>query len=772
LNEIRPRMDFLPGAIAETFVSTGGRSFNYPTSYGQSLVADILREGVTGIKGYTWEPYLSAISHPNILFDRYTTGHNLAESFWAGSNLVSWMGTVVGDPKCCPYLFERAELKIADLSLSKVAPHQSDDIRINFTVKNTGETGSPSFKIYLRNGTDDGEILHSADMTIAPGSAINVSFQIDLLHRGGTNRFIVQVDPTEKVMEVFENDNDEFIDLYVNSYPYVNKTLPPIDLYEDSMNVTIDLSDGYFTDPEADLIHYKAVLHGPTQDQADNVGIEVEGTFLYVSSTNNYTDDNVPIRIYCSDILPVGTEVHQDTFIRILDRNDPPFLVNGPEPIVLEEDAMAISKQLTEEEIFDDIDSEELFYHLELDPFQNYSEELSDDVNVSLNEFDYILVNAGGDFFGNITLRVHCSDSEINRTEGLPFVDIIIVISPVNDPPRFNGTRINVSAPEDSMDLSVLDLRTVCHDVDNEFRELAWYVLDVSPTGIGAFDVMDGFLIISLEENYTSEVVLKLKVSDGKYSNTDHIYIDTVPINDPPVVIPKSVDVLEDGNITVEFVFFDSDSPAANMTLEVALNGSLLFSIEELEFRALGDNTFVFKFSFHPDAFNISSGNHTLKLILTDIENASGMGEVVIRVPDGDDVSPDDDDDEDDDLNGTDDDEGNDHESDGGEWHGRTNTICILVLFGAASLGVVGVFIYLKRKKMAERERVKEEREEKWRMLYGNGSNAPSIPSRGEDTVDTGGDEAPVKEKTRPKEYTEVEKSKGSDKHHKGSKSE
>ncbi len=87
------------GSIAETIVSTSGRTFAYPPTYGQSLIADLIAEGVTGAKGYVSEPYLSAIAHADILFDRYSSGSNMAESFYAASSVTNWKDVVVGDPK-------------------------------------------------------------------------------------------------------------------------------------------------------------------------------------------------------------------------------------------------------------------------------------------------------------------------------------------------------------------------------------------------------------------------------------------------------------------------------------------------------------------------------------------------------------------------------------------------------------------------------------------------------------------------------------------------
>lgn len=93
---------FLPGAIAETFVSTSARTFG-PTVGGQSRIIDLIEQGVTGVKGYVSEPYTVALAEPTILFDRYLRGATLAEAFYAASRMVQWKDLVVGDPLCAPY---------------------------------------------------------------------------------------------------------------------------------------------------------------------------------------------------------------------------------------------------------------------------------------------------------------------------------------------------------------------------------------------------------------------------------------------------------------------------------------------------------------------------------------------------------------------------------------------------------------------------------------------------------------------------------------------
>ncbi len=100
--ETYKKIRFKPGALCETFVSTSGRTFR-PTRGGQSLIADLIADGVTGVKGYVSEPFTFALAKPEILFDRYTGGLNLAESFYAASEFLKWKDVVIGDPLCDPY---------------------------------------------------------------------------------------------------------------------------------------------------------------------------------------------------------------------------------------------------------------------------------------------------------------------------------------------------------------------------------------------------------------------------------------------------------------------------------------------------------------------------------------------------------------------------------------------------------------------------------------------------------------------------------------------
>ena len=112
-------LQFAPGALAGWFVSTDARTFREPPadwlpgpstrppsmfgSDSQSVIGDLIREGVTGASAHVDEPFLDGTVRPQILFPAYRHGMNLAEAFYLAMPFVSWENIVLGDPLCAPY---------------------------------------------------------------------------------------------------------------------------------------------------------------------------------------------------------------------------------------------------------------------------------------------------------------------------------------------------------------------------------------------------------------------------------------------------------------------------------------------------------------------------------------------------------------------------------------------------------------------------------------------------------------------------------------------
>jgi uncharacterized protein (TIGR03790 family) len=167
IRAIRPHMDWVNGSIADTAVSTGGRSFNWGTSYGQSLVADLLEDGVSGVKGYVYEPYLTAVGLPSMYLPLYASGYNLAESHAAANRLSGWMGVVVGDPKMAPYADIFHDINIVDVRV--LGPmNLGEPATVQVLIENTGM--SPSNGTLLVQTVLGNTVLNQTNVVLPAGN--------------------------------------------------------------------------------------------------------------------------------------------------------------------------------------------------------------------------------------------------------------------------------------------------------------------------------------------------------------------------------------------------------------------------------------------------------------------------------------------------------------------------------------------------------------------------------------------------------------------------
>ncbi|MFO0984794.1 MAG: TIGR03790 family protein [Planctomycetota bacterium] len=90
---------FLPGALTTDYVSTSGRTFiDGNQNYGQSLLADLIRNGASGGNGHVWEPFSIAVARPHLLFRDYLEGFSCGEAYYHSIQYLHWMNVIVADP--------------------------------------------------------------------------------------------------------------------------------------------------------------------------------------------------------------------------------------------------------------------------------------------------------------------------------------------------------------------------------------------------------------------------------------------------------------------------------------------------------------------------------------------------------------------------------------------------------------------------------------------------------------------------------------------------
>ena len=222
LRVIRPHMNWVNGSIVETAVSTGARSFNWGTSYGQSLVADILEDGASGIKGYVYEPYLTSVSYPSVLLSSYASGYTLAESYAAANTKIGWMGVVVGDPKMSPYADIVHDIRIVDVRVTENLTINSN-CKIEIAIENIGPgIGVGNLKILDKLGS----IVLTNHSMVLPSGSENGSRQIIELSintsREGWNNLVIKWEATSLLNPERNIDNNQFdLTIWANSPPVV-----------------------------------------------------------------------------------------------------------------------------------------------------------------------------------------------------------------------------------------------------------------------------------------------------------------------------------------------------------------------------------------------------------------------------------------------------------------------------------------------------------------------------------------------------------------------
>jgi uncharacterized protein (TIGR03790 family) len=159
----RVGLGFVPGAIAATYLNADARTFQEPPSSWtpgssstdkntwwagspQSLIGDLLREGVTGAAGNVSQPSLAATVRPQILFPAYMAGFDLAESFYLSVPFLGAQTVIIGDPLCRPFsgrTVPQAELDPpidAAMELPRFFAHRlAETVRVQFGLNTQAE---------------------------------------------------------------------------------------------------------------------------------------------------------------------------------------------------------------------------------------------------------------------------------------------------------------------------------------------------------------------------------------------------------------------------------------------------------------------------------------------------------------------------------------------------------------------------------------------------------------------------------------------------------
>jgi tetratricopeptide (TPR) repeat protein len=118
----------------------------------ESLVGDLVRDGVTGVAGYVTEPLLNATVRPQILFPAYLAGFNLVEAYYLALPHLGWQAVVIGDPLCSPFArkaLSRSEIEdgLDDVTMM---PALFAKRRLTIEMARSGDTPEKAVALTLR----------------------------------------------------------------------------------------------------------------------------------------------------------------------------------------------------------------------------------------------------------------------------------------------------------------------------------------------------------------------------------------------------------------------------------------------------------------------------------------------------------------------------------------------------------------------------------------------------------------------------------------------
>jgi hypothetical protein len=193
------------------------------SSYGQSLIADLLDDGVSGVKGYVYEPYLSAISNPEQLFSCYADGYTMVECYAASNVLLSWMGTVIGDPKMAAY-----GDRLHDVNVSEVRAPDRLSIGENGTLEVLLENLAPGLATGFLEVRDrqNNHLLANHSMTIPggndAGSRLILPINVTPV-RTGFVEFLVRWIPEDAHPERIVDNNLALLNIEINAPPVIDE---------------------------------------------------------------------------------------------------------------------------------------------------------------------------------------------------------------------------------------------------------------------------------------------------------------------------------------------------------------------------------------------------------------------------------------------------------------------------------------------------------------------------------------------------------------------
>lgn len=555
LRTIRPSMGWVPGSIAETAVSTGGRSFAWGTSYGQSLVVDLLEDGVSGVKGYVYEPYLTAVGRPSVLFDAYASGYGFAEANAMANLQIGWMGVVVGDPKMAPYADRLHDLAIVAARVDENVT-SGTSFTMELVLENHGmSAASGSLVVTDVQGSD---LLKQEAVNLSEGNlpGSRTLHQLELaINRSGWVDVQVRYVADEGHPEADTSDNVVVVRFWANAPPTVEdvRCLGDAANRGDSIVCEVDVND--------DLGVVGVDLEWSVQPETGNATAWVSTTLGSSDGLTWWTTLAVPTD---PQTTPVGSLNLRATAKdasnatghgqanSVLNITDAPGRWFGPHVQGLDAAGWTGSTTLTGT------------------PQKGLSRVSASEVSVCVDDVDYDATretpwlevrNRANEPMASVNVSVrtvaspegslHCHGWFVELVPGLPMDDLDLVVLVEESERLRRRFRIGDEAPSVSLSVENLNGSSLESVLANGQERLRVHLLDVDDPAAGAYGDL------RLTWPGLSTVVLPLQIPAG----SNQAFVDLL----------SPLSALEDGQLRLEVSLTGAHAATAEATLEIPL---------------------------------------------------------------------------------------------------------------------------------------------------------------------------------------------------------
>ena len=325
---------------------------------------------------------------------------------------------------------------------------------------------------------------------------------------------------------------------------------------------------------DENILFFAQTEEGSTENEDVNILFIIDG-ILNIIPLPDFNGD-IPITVVITDGI---FSVSESFVLTVIAVNDPPILAGINDQEINEDSELIV------ELIASDIDGDELTFYV-----SPVAEAL-----LSI-ENNYLTLTPVLNYFGDINVLVSVSDGELTDS-----TEFSVNVLPVNDPPELINEIDNISVSEGAEDLQI-NLIEIFYDVENG-SELAYSVSE-NVNGLSAV-ISESILTLSFEDEAFGSGVVEITASDNisRATASTSFNVEIIPIDDPPIVDPVSVELDEDTDLEITLTATDPEgynleysiiqSPE-NGSLTILTGSTYLFT-PAADYS--GSDTFIFRVS-------------------------------------------------------------------------------------------------------------------------------------------------------------------------------